>query len=92
MTGTTRTANPWQGFKGTTWRHSLDVAGFIRDDYTPYAGDGTFLTGPTARTMQVWSRLSEMFAEERRRGVYDIDARTPSTITAQRPGLPRPGA
>nr|BFE52525.1 hypothetical protein GCM10017745_59520 [Saccharothrix mutabilis subsp. capreolus] len=52
----------------------------------PYEGDAGFLSGPTARTSALWRDLSGLFAEERRRGVLDVDAHTPSTITSHRPG------
>ncbi|GAB3805904.1 formate C-acetyltransferase [Micromonospora zhanjiangensis] len=76
----------WRGFAGSAWREQIDVAAFIRDNVTPYAGDGTFLAGPTDRTRDLWAGLREMFAEERRRGVYDVDPHTPSTITSHGPG------
>jgi formate C-acetyltransferase len=53
---------------------------------TPYDGDAGFLTGPTPRTRDLWTGLTVMFAEERRRGVYDVDPHTPSGITSHAPG------
>jgi formate C-acetyltransferase len=76
----------WRGFSGGRWRDRIDVAGFIRENYRPYHGDGGFLTGPTARTTAIWQRLSELFVIERERGVYDVDASTPAAITAHAPG------
>ncbi|MEV4346444.1 formate C-acetyltransferase [Actinoplanes sp. NPDC049596] len=76
----------WHGFRGTQWRETIDVGGFIHDNIEPYAGDASFLSGPTHRTERIWRQLRRMFAEERRRGVYDVDAHTPSTITSHEPG------
>ncbi|SNY59145.1 formate C-acetyltransferase [Paractinoplanes atraurantiacus] len=76
----------WQGFRGTGWRETIDVGDFIRHNVRPYDGDASFLTGATERTERIWRRLQRMFAEERRRGVYDVDAHTPSTITSHEPG------
>jgi formate C-acetyltransferase len=76
----------WSGFAGTTWRTAIDVPGFIQHNYTPYTGDGTFLAGPTERTTTLWESLAGRFAEERARGVYDVDVRNPSTILAHAPG------
>jgi formate C-acetyltransferase len=76
----------WRDFVGNGWREAVDVAGFIRDNRTPYTGDAGFLTGPTPRTTAIWSALRELFPVERERGIYDVDARTPSTITAHGPG------
>jgi len=62
------------------------VRDFIQRNYTPYTGDASFLAGPTARTTAMWDRLAAMFPDERAKGVYDIDATTPSTITSHAPG------
>ncbi|MGC4893454.1 formate C-acetyltransferase [Micromonospora sp. DT31] len=77
---------PWRGFRPGHWQESIDVADFVRHNHEPYTGDAAFLTGPTPRTLAVWDRLREMFPEERRRGVYDVDAATPAGITAHAPG------
>ncbi|MFC4536054.1 formate C-acetyltransferase [Sphaerisporangium dianthi] len=82
-----RTADrSWRGFSGGTWRTAIDVRDFIQANYTPYEGDESFLTGATGRTRAVWGRIAAMFPEERRRGVYDVDAATPSSITSHAPG------
>ncbi len=73
-------------FRGQTWRRSIDVRDFIQANRTPYEGDESFLAGPTERTLALWRKLSAMFPEERRRGVYDVDVETPSSITSHRPG------
>ncbi|MBQ0897268.1 formate C-acetyltransferase [Micromonospora sp. U56] len=78
--------DPWRGLAGTAWRDGVDVADFVRANHEPYTGDASFLTGPTCRTLEVWGALRKLFVEERRRGVYDVDAATPSTITAHAPG------
>jgi formate C-acetyltransferase len=78
--------DPWSGFVGDTWRTAVDVADFIRHNYTPYTGDGSFLAGPTARTTKLWEGLTELFAIERERGVVDVDVRRPAGITAHPPG------
>ena len=45
-----------------------------------------FLVGPSARTTSVWNKLQPYFTEERRKGVLDADAATPSTMLAHGPG------
>jgi len=79
-------AGGWRGFRGTTWRNTIDVADFVRDNITPYTGGPEFLSGPTHRTKLIWEQLERMFPEERRRGIYDVDTHTPSTITSHAPG------
>ncbi|WP_199424201.1 formate C-acetyltransferase [Actinotalea solisilvae] len=76
----------WQGFVAGPWQDAVDVRDFIQRNYTPYTGDASFLAGPTERTTGIWATLSAMFPEERERGVYDVDASTPSSITAHKPG------
>ncbi|HSP51608.1 MAG TPA: pyruvate formate lyase family protein, partial [Cryobacterium sp.] len=73
-------------FVSGPWQDSIDLRDFIQRNYTPYLGDSSFLAGATARTTGIWAKLSEMFPEERRKGVYDVDATTPSSITAHAPG------
>ncbi|BCL15124.1 formate C-acetyltransferase [Micromonospora sagamiensis] len=85
MIDTTR-VDPWRGFTGEMWRETVDVADFVRTNHEPYCGDGAFLTGPTVRTLDVWGVLEKLFVEERHRGILDVDASTPSTITAHAPG------
>src|SRR4051794_2841306 len=76
----------WRGFAPGAWNDTIDVRDFIQRNYTPYLGDGAFLTGPTERTSALWSGLEKMFAVERERGVYDVDPHTPAGITAHAPG------
>ncbi len=76
----------WAGFTGTAWRTAIDVPDFIRRNYTPYPGDGGFLAGATPRTLKLWDGLADAFAQERERGVWDVDARHPAGITAHEPG------
>lgn len=76
----------WDGFVAGPWQDAIDVRDFIQRNYTPYSGDASFLAGPTERTQRVWQTLTAMFPAERERGVYDVDATTPSTITSHAPG------
>ncbi|MFD8339828.1 formate C-acetyltransferase [Streptomyces solisilvae] len=88
MTDAHRAADEaWRGFTGTRWRGRVDVRDFIQTNYTPYDGDSTFLAGPTARTLAVWREVAALFPEERRRGVFDVDTATASTITSHAPGF-----
>ncbi|MEP7091074.1 MAG: pyruvate formate lyase family protein, partial [Nocardioidaceae bacterium] len=77
---------PWRGFVGQGWRDSVDTRSFLQENYSPYDGTAAFLAGPTDRTEHLWARLVAMFPRERERGVYDVDAHTPSSITAHGPG------
>ncbi|WP_441343036.1 formate C-acetyltransferase [Nocardia sp.] len=81
-----RRIGAWDGFTGGLWRDAIDVRDFIQQNYTPYTGDDSFLSGPTARTLGIWDKLSSLFPAERERGIHDVDQHTPSSITAHAPG------
>ncbi len=76
----------FKSFEGEYWRTGVDVRDFIQHNYTPYTGDGSFLEGPTERTLAVWNKLTEMFKEETKRGVYDAEVKIPQGIDAYGPG------
>ncbi len=78
-------ASPWQGFEGRLWQREINVRAFIQTNYTPYDGDETFLAPATARTMGIWKKLTDLFVEERKKGVLDV-SQIPSSITAHAPG------
>lgn len=84
--------DPWRGFRGDGWRESVDTRLFLQENYTPYEGSAAFLEGATDRTENLWARLVAMFPRERENGVYDVDAHTPSSITAHGPGYIDRGA
>ncbi|WP_029069771.1 formate C-acetyltransferase [Jonesia quinghaiensis] len=90
MTATTGEAvmntTAWRGFEQGQWTDTIDVRDFIQRNYTPYEGDASFLAGATKRTTKIWDTLSEMFPQEREKGIYDVDPHTPSTITSHKPG------
>ena len=76
---------PWHGFQDGLWQTSIDVRDFIQRNYEPYHGDGSFLVSATTRTKHLRATVNELFAEERRKGVFDVSD-VPSTITAHAPG------
>jgi formate C-acetyltransferase len=76
----------WRGFKPGDWCTSIDVRDFIVSNVTPYDGDEKFLAGASKRTQAVWAKLQPYFQEERKKGVLAVDAKTPSTLLAHKPG------
>lgn len=76
----------WAGFKGDVWKKEINVRDFIQNNYTPYTGDDTFLVPSSEKTRKVWNKLTEMFKEERARGVYDTETKLPQSITTYGPG------
>ena len=75
----------WAGFQPGLWQTDINVRDFIQQNYTPYEGDESFLHPATKRTTMIWNQLSDLFVEERKKGVLDISL-IPSSITAHRPG------
>ncbi len=76
----------WRDFVPGSWCSSIDVRDFIVRNAKPYLGDEKFLVGPTKRTKAVWDKLQPYFKEERKKGVLAVDAKTPSTMLAHKPG------
>lgn len=78
--------NSWNGFKGNLWKKEINVRDFIQSNYIPYEGDDSFLVNSTEKTKKVWDKLTEMFKEERAKGVYDAETKMPQAIDAYGPG------
>ena len=76
---------PWQGFQKGLWQNEINVRDFIQQNYTPYDGNADFLAPATKRTTAIWKKLTDLFPEERRKGVLDV-SQIPSSITAHAPG------
>ena len=77
----------WQGFRPGVWQEEINVRDFIQVNYTPYAGDESFLSGPTKRTEELMKKVSSLFALERHYGgVLDVDTTTVSSLTSYAPG------
>lgn len=74
-------------FKPGQWQKTIDVRNFIQTNYTPYAGNADFLTGPTPRTESLCNKLTALLQEEQKRGgVYEIDTETASSLITFQPG------
>ncbi len=71
----------WQGFVPGRWQQAIDVRDFLQTNYKPYAGDDSFLAGPTQRTLELnkqFEQLKQM--EQAMGGVLDIDTSTVSSL------------
>src|SRR5262249_355335 len=82
---TDKSVPAWEGFNVGLWQSQIDVRDFIQQNYKPYDGDETFLSPATERTKNIWAKLSELFIEERKKGILDV-SQIPSGITAHEPG------
>lgn len=77
----------WRNFKEGNWNKTIDVADFVRRNYTPYEGSADFLKGTTARTDEVRARLDELLREENAKGgVLNVDTENVSSILSHKPG------
>ncbi len=77
----------WEGFKGKIWKEEINTRDFIQNNYTPYDGDESFLSGPTEATDKLWGSLQELQREERAKGgVLDMDTGIVSSLTSHGPG------
>ncbi|MBE6782011.1 MAG: formate C-acetyltransferase [Ruminococcaceae bacterium] len=79
--------NNWNGFIGGVWQNEINVRNFIKENYTEYCGDASFLSDATDRTKELMKKLNNLFALEREYGgVLDIDTVTVSSLTSYAPG------
>ena len=77
----------WDGFEGRLWKEEINVRQFIKDNYTPYDGDESFLADPTDATNKLWDALQKLQKEERAKGgVLDMETEVVTGITAYGPG------
>ncbi|MDR0880051.1 MAG: formate C-acetyltransferase [Clostridioides sp.] len=79
--------NEWQGFEQGNWVKEIDVRDFIQLNYTPYGGDGSFLTSATDNTEELWSQVSILLKKERENGgTLDVNTDVISGIDAYEAG------
>jgi len=66
----------------------IDVAKWIKDNYTPYEGDDSFLvTEASPNTKDVWDKVCELRVEEiKSNGCLDVDVSTVSTVNSHEAG------
>ncbi|MBR6384519.1 MAG: formate C-acetyltransferase [Ruminococcus sp.] len=78
----------WEGFNEGRWCNtSVNVRDFIKNNYTPYDGDESFLAPPTEATKKLWEQVMDLSHQEREKGgVLDMDTKIISTITSHGAG------
>ena len=77
----------WEGFEGRIWKEEVNTRDFIQNNYKPYDGNSSFLTGPTDATSKLWGALQELQKEERAKGgVLDMETEIVASPTAYGPG------
>ena len=63
----------WKDFKGTKWQKNIDVEDFIKNNYTEYKEDESFLKGISKKTEKVWKRCQKLLAKEAITGILDVE-------------------
>ena len=76
----------WNEFQAGKWMKEINLRDFIQENYTPYMGDESFLTGATERTQALWDRVKDLMKMEREKGILDADTEVVSRITSHQPG------
>ena len=77
----------WRGFREGAWQSEINVRDFIQKNYTPYAGDASFLAPATERTNKLMAKLNGLLQLEHQfGGVLDVDTQTVSSLTSYKPG------
>ena len=76
----------WKGFRTGEWRHLVNVRNFIQKNYTPYAGDESFLAPTSERTQKVWDKSHAFILEELHKGILDVETDAISGINNFAPG------
>ena len=74
-------------FKTGVWKNSINVHDFILQNIKSYRGDGSFLVGPSEKTIKLWDVCKEFLLKERENdGCLAIDTEVISNITSFEPG------
>lgn len=77
----------WKGFVKGDWCDTIDVRDFIQTNYTPYEGDGAFLSKPTEKTQKLLAIHEDLMAKERQNGgVLSVDTEKVSSLLSYAPG------
>lgn len=76
----------WANFKGETWKTQINVADFIKENYTEYTGDDKFLSPASKKTQKVMVRVNKLLAKELKKGLLDVELKRLSGINSFKPG------
>ena len=76
----------WEKFRGNLWKENINVENFIRENYTEYTGDDSFLTNISDKTNKVWDKCQKLILEEMKKGIIDVDTVHMSGIDSFAPG------
>ncbi len=75
-----------KAFKTGVWNEAIDVRDFIQNNFNPYLGDESFLTGKSSKTDALWTQAKALIEEEIEKGIIDIETKVYSGIDNFEPG------
>jgi formate C-acetyltransferase len=75
-----------KAFKTGAWNDAIDVRDFIQNNFNPYLGDESFLTGKSSKTDALWTQAKTLIEEEIEKGIIDIETKVYSGIDNFEPG------
>jgi len=67
-------------------QNSIDVAKFIRENFTEYLGDGSFLAPATESTKALWKKILALKQREKENGILSAETRRSSSILSHKSG------
>ena len=76
----------WRNFQKGPWQEEINVSDFIQQNYQSFKGTEDFLSETTDKTKKMLDTCNELFQEELKKHVLDIDTKNMSGITAFAPG------
>ena len=76
----------WRDFQKGPWQEEINVSDFIQQNYQSFKGTEDFLSETTDKTKKMLDTCNELFQEELKKHVLDIDTKNMSGITAFAPG------
>ena len=77
----------WEGLISGEWKSDVNVRNFIQQNYAPYEGDESFLSGATEATNTLWNKVLEGIKQENStHAPVDFDTKMVSTITSHDAG------
>ena len=76
----------WKEFKGQTWKEEINVSDFIKENYTEYLGDDSFLETVSDKSKKVWNKCLKLFVKENKKGILGVELKNISGINSFKPG------
>jgi formate C-acetyltransferase len=73
-------------FNKGKWNEEINVSDFIKNNYTEYLGNDSFLEEATERTKNLWEKCEKLLKIELEQGIYKVDLNNIAGINNFEPG------